>query len=126
MTVSLCKHSFPVLPPHGSLGAPGDCTGCGTTFDAIQAELKQQADIIRLRTAHRGECEYCGKNTMLFRFQRDEQPWDETEPPVRWLCVPCWGKAKATAEATGFSDFYDVFDNGNDEQLARFTFGGAR
>lgn len=25
MTISLCRHSFPVQPPRGSLAHPGDC-----------------------------------------------------------------------------------------------------
>ncbi|WP_407563367.1 hypothetical protein [Streptomyces sp. 184] len=124
--ISLCKHGFPIQPPHGSFARPGDCTGCGITWEALQAELQRQEDTIRMRTAHEGDCELCGHTRMLFRFQREQQPWDEGEPPVRWLCIPCWGNAKTTEENTGFSDFNDVFDNGTDDQLARFVFGGAR
>jgi hypothetical protein len=28
-----CDHSFPVQPPHGSIGRPGDCTKCGVPYD---------------------------------------------------------------------------------------------
>ncbi|MEV8396317.1 hypothetical protein [Streptomyces niveus] len=125
MTISLCKHRFPIQPPHGSLGAPGDCTGCGTTWDTIQDELQKQTDTIRMRTAHEGQCHHCGKTRMVFSYQREQQPWEQDEPPVLWLCIPDWGQAKATEETTGFADFNDVFDHGTDDQLARFVFGGA-
>ena len=54
---------------------------------------------------------------MVFRYQREQQPWDETEPPVIWLCVRDWSRARETEEATGFIDFNDLFDRGTDEQL---------
>lgn len=126
MKTSLCKHRFPLQPPHGSLAFPGDCTRCGTSWEAVQDELQRQADTIRMRTAHEGACQLCQKTRMLFSYQREQQPWDETEPPVRWLCIPCWGNSKETEEATGFVDFHDVFDRGTDDQLARFVFGGGQ
>lgn len=118
MTVSLCKHGFSVLPPHGSLARPGDCTGCGITFDAVQEELQRQDDTIRMRTAREAICQGCGRTRMVFRYQPEQQPWDETEPAVRWLCIPDWSRARETEEATGFADFNDLFDRGTDEQLA--------
>jgi hypothetical protein len=126
VTVSLCKHRFPLQPPHGSLAYPGNCIGCGTTWDAVQEELQRQQDTIRMRTAHEGPCGYCGKKRMLFSYQREQQPWDETEPPVRWLCIPCWGSAQEVEENTGFTTFPEAFNHGTDEQLARYVFGGGR
>ncbi|RYJ29385.1 hypothetical protein CU044_2126 [Streptomyces sp. L-9-10] len=123
MTSSLCKHSFPVQAPGGSLFRPGDCTGCGVTWDAVQDELQRQADIIRVRTAHEGKCHYCGRPRMLFSYQRGPQPWDEAEPPVRWLCIPCWGDAQAIEEKTGFAEVGDAMKYGTDAQLARFVLG---
>ncbi|GAA2107856.1 hypothetical protein [Streptomyces synnematoformans] len=126
MSVSLCKHAFPIQPPDGSLGVPGPCAGCGITYEERQRQLEADAARIRLRTAREGACEFCGRIRMLFRFQRAARPWDEKEPPVRRLCTPCWGAADITAEVTGFGDFHDVFDNGTDEQLENFVFGGGR
>ncbi|WP_435246391.1 hypothetical protein [Streptomyces sp. NRRL F-5630] len=126
MTISLCKHGFPIQPPLGSMASPGDCTGCGLTWAASQIELERQAERVRLATAHEGRCEFCAKSAVVFQFQREQAPWEETEPAVRWLCIPCWGQAKTTAEETGFDSLADVFDNGTDDQLARFVFGGAR
>ncbi|MFJ4418230.1 hypothetical protein [Streptomyces sp. NPDC088925] len=126
MTISLCKHSFPIQPPLGSMAWPGDCTSCGLTWAAAQAELERQAEQVRLATAHECRCDFCAKPRVVFQFQREQAPWEETEPPVRWLCTHCWGAAQTTAEETGFDSLADVFDNGTDDQLARFVFGGAR
>lgn len=126
MSVSLCKHAFPVQPPHGSMIHPGDCTGCGTTWNDVQRDLLRQEEIHRATTAHEGDCQLCGQPRMLFLYQRREHPADAKTPPVRWLCTPCWGAVQATEEATGFLDFHDVFDRGTDDQLQRFVFGGVR
>lgn len=123
MTVSLCKHAFPIQPPHGSLARPGDCSRCGATWQTVQEELWRQEDTIRMRTAHEGQCGSCGKTRMVFGYQREQRPWDETEPPMRWLCIPCWGQAKTAEEETGFATFAEAFANGTDDQLARFVFG---
>jgi hypothetical protein len=118
MTISLCKHSFTVLPP-ASITRPGPCAGCGITWLAVQEELARQADTIRLRTAQEGTCRGCAKQRMLFSYQREQMPWEETEPPTVWLCIPCWGNAQECEEQTGFVDFKDLFANGTDEQLSR-------
>lgn len=128
--VSLCKHSFPIQPPHGSIVRPGDCTGCGVTWNAIQAELAQQlaqreVDLCN-RTAHEGRCTSCALPRMVFRYQREAHPWEPEDPPAHWLCTTCWGNAQATEEATGFTDLHDAFNNATDDQLARFVFGGAQ
>jgi len=114
---SLCKHSFPIQPPHGSLANPGDCARCGTTWADVQAELDRQENLLRLGTAHRATCAGCGHTRMVFRYQREQQPWDEQEPPVLWLCVRDWSHAREREETTGFIDFADVFAHGTDEQL---------
>lgn len=124
--VSLCKHRFPIQPPHGSLAIPGDCTRCDTSWDRVQEELQRQDDTIRMRTAHEGPCGLCQKTRMLFSYQREQQQWDETEPPVRWLCIPCWGMAKETEETTGFIELDNAFKHGTDDQLTRFVFGGGQ
>lgn len=116
VSVSFCKHSFPVQPPHGSLAHPGNCA-CGITFAKAQAELDQQAMRQRLATAHEGVCQGCGQTRLLFIYQPEQQPWDATEPAPRWLCTPDWSKAREREEATGFVDFNDLFDRGTDEQL---------
>jgi NTP pyrophosphatase (non-canonical NTP hydrolase) len=33
-----CDHQFAVTPPRGSMGRPGDCTGCGMTYDQARTE----------------------------------------------------------------------------------------
>ncbi|MFF7067350.1 hypothetical protein [Streptomyces pseudovenezuelae] len=117
MKVSLCKHGFPVQPPLGSLANPGDCTGCGITWADAQAELDRQEVLLRLRTAHEGICERCGNRRLVFRYTREQQPWDQGEPRVLWLCARDWSAARETEETTGFIDFNDLFDRGTDEQL---------
>jgi hypothetical protein len=117
MVISLCKHSFPVQPPAGSLARPGDCA-CGLTFLEAQAELDRQAMLLRVCTAHDGTCEGCRQPRFLFRYQPEQQPWEPDEPPARWLCTPCWSRARENEETTGFVDFNDLFDRGTDEQLA--------
>ncbi|MFD5798648.1 hypothetical protein ACFWIO_34980 [Streptomyces diastatochromogenes] len=37
MPISLCKHSFPVTPPRGSMNHPGDCRGCDITYGQARA-----------------------------------------------------------------------------------------
>lgn len=117
MKFSLCKHRFPVQPPHGSILRPGDCDRCGTSWADVQAELDRQQNALRLGTAHRATCAGCHLTRMVFRYQREQQPWDETEPPVIWLCVRDWSYAREREETTGFIDFVQVFDHGTDEQL---------
>lgn len=94
MKVSLCKHSFPVQPPHGSIVRPGPCD-CGQTYEQVQDELRRQAEALILNTAHDGVCEDCRKETRVFRFQAEEQPWTPfgVEMPVSWLCLGCWNDA---------------------------------
>lgn len=118
MTISLCKHSFPVQPPHGSLAQPGDCVGCGTPWADVQADLDRQENRLRLGTAHPDTCAWCRQPRMVFRYQREQQPWEQDEPPVIWLCTRDWSRARESEEATGFIDFNDLFDRGTDEQLA--------
>lgn len=100
MTVSLCKHSHSVLPPAGSIFYPGPCLHCGTTWDAIQEELRQQEEAHILSTAHDGTCPTCSQPRRLFRFQPAPRPWHEFsyEPPVTFLCMGCWNDAAVTDE----------------------------
>ncbi len=92
MTVSLCKHGFPVQPPHGSIFRPGPCTDCGVTFDAWQAVLREQEEALIHGTSHDGVCPNCRQACRLFRYQSQEQPWHEidVELPVTFLCLDCW------------------------------------
>lgn len=94
-TVSLCKHSFPCQPPHGSIFRPGDCTGCGITYEQVQADLRRQEQALILGTSHEGTCRDCLTYRRLFRYQQQEQPWHEpgTEMPVGFLCIDCWNAA---------------------------------
>ncbi|CAM5249644.1 hypothetical protein SGLAM104S_01593 [Streptomyces glaucescens] len=118
MTVSLCKHSFPVQPPHGSLAHPGNCVGCGTTWADVQAELDRQENALRLGTAHEARCAWCSQKRIVFRYVREQQPWEPDEPPVIWLCARDWSRARQNEETHGYIDFNDLFDRGTDEQLA--------
>jgi len=118
VTVSLCKHSHPVQPPHGSIVNPADCTGCGTPWADVQRELDRQETLLRLGTAHEAICAGCSQRRIVFRYVREQQPWETQEPPVVWLCARDWSTARENEEATGFIDFNDLFDRGSDEQLA--------
>lgn len=118
MTVSLCKHGFPVQPPHGSLAHPGNCSGCGISWAEAQAELDRQEMLLRLGTAHEGICGWCNQRRILFRYQREQQPWDQEAAPLLWFCARDWSAARQREETTGFVDFNDLFDRGTDEQLA--------
>lgn len=118
MTVSLCKHSHPVQPPHGSILNPGDCARCGTPWAEVQRDLDRQEILLRLGTAHEAVCAWCHQTRIVFRYAREQQPWDETEPSVIWLCARDWSRARENEETTGFIDFNDLFDRGSDEQLA--------
>lgn len=118
MKISLCKHSFPIQPPLGSLTNPGNCTGCDTSWADAQAELDRQEMLLRLGTAHEATCAWCNQRRIVFRYAREQQPWDEQEPPVIWLCARDWSRARENEETTGFIDFHDLFDRGTDEQLA--------
>ncbi|MFE7566894.1 hypothetical protein ACFU76_08000 [Streptomyces sp. NPDC057539] len=126
MTSTLCKHRFPLIAPAGSLFRPGDCTGCGLTFAASQAELERQAEQIRLHTAHEGNCEYCTRSAVVFQFQREAMPWDEADPPVRWLCMGCWTGAAEVADGLTYSEISAALDSPSGSAFARFVFGGAR
>jgi hypothetical protein len=87
--VSLCRHSFPCQPPHGSIFRPGACVGCGITYSQHEAELRRQEEALIVGSAHDGKCPSCGHARRLFRFQPPAQPWDEPdyEPPVTFLCI---------------------------------------
>jgi len=95
VTISFCKHSFPVQPPHGSIIRPGDCTGCGITWNQSQAELRTQEEALILGTSHDGTCPHCGQTRRLFRFQPQDKPWTEIgyEEPVTFLCIDGWNAA---------------------------------
>lgn len=95
MKVSLCKHSFPCQPPHGSIFRPGDCTGCGITYNQHQAELLRQEEALIVGSSRDGQCPDCTRQKRLFRWQPPVQPWDEpgTEPPVTFLCIDCYNAA---------------------------------
>ncbi|MFI6530472.1 hypothetical protein [Streptomyces uncialis] len=123
MKISLCKHHFSL--PVNLPGAPGDCRRCGLSWDDNLAGLARQAEQVRLATAHEARCEHCAKRTVVFQFQREQQPWDEAEPPLLWLCQHCWSRAAVAVEETGFADFADAFERGSDTQLARLV-GGVR
>lgn len=100
MTVSLCKHGFPVQPPHGSFARPGDCTACGLTWNQAQDELVRQEHALILGTAHDGTCPDCGQPHRLYRYQPADQPWHEIgeEMPVTFLCQDCRHVAIAAEE----------------------------
>jgi hypothetical protein len=93
--VSLCKHSFPCQPPHGSIFRPGDCVGCGITYGQNEAELRRQEEALIVGSAREGQCPDCGRACRLFRFQPPAQPWHEPdfEPPVTFVCTECFNKA---------------------------------
>ncbi len=93
--VSLCKHSFPVQPPLGSIFRPGDCDRCGTTWNDVQAELQRQEEALINGTAHEGICPDCGQQRRLIRFQPEDKPWTPIgfEEPVTFLCIDCWNTA---------------------------------
>lgn len=95
MNISLCKHSFPCQPPHGSIFRPGACTGCGITYDQHQAELLRQEEALIAGTAHEGPCPGCEQTRRLFRFEPPAQPWHEpgAEMPVTFLCTDCFNAA---------------------------------
>ncbi|MFE4915883.1 hypothetical protein ACFRCX_30740 [Streptomyces sp. NPDC056652] len=125
MTISLCKHRFPLIAPAGSLFRPVDCTNCGLTFAASQTELERQAEQIRLHTAREGHCEYCTRSAVVFQFQREAMPWDLSDPPVHWLCMGCWGEAAQTADGLTYSEISAALDSPQANPFARFVFGGA-
>lgn len=95
MNVSLCKHSFPCQPPHGSIIRPGNCVGCGITYDQHQAELIRQEEALIVGSSYDGQCPDCDQQTRLFRWQAPAQPWDEpgVEKPVTFLCTACYNTA---------------------------------
>lgn len=91
MTVSFCKHRFPIQPPHGSLARPGNCRHCDATWNDIQAELAQQENALLIGSSHDGTCPDCHQPRRLFRYQPEDQPWHEIgdEQPVTFLCSDC-------------------------------------
>ncbi|MER7788588.1 hypothetical protein [Streptomyces sp. NPDC097640] len=95
MTVSLCKHGFPCQPPHGSIFRPGNCTGCGITYNQHQAELLRQEEALIIGSSYDGQCRDCNRQKRLFRWQPPAQPWDEpgVEKPVTFLCMHCYNAA---------------------------------
>lgn len=95
MRVSLCKHSFPCQPPHGSIFRPGNCTDCGITYDETQANLLLQEEALIVGSSYDGECPDCCHLKRLFRWQPPAQPWDEpgAEHPVTFLCMDCYNAA---------------------------------
>ncbi|QQN79768.1 hypothetical protein [Streptomyces sp. XC 2026] len=99
MTVSLCKHRFPVRPPLGSFLLPGDCTHCGLTHADYITELLRQDRALIEGTARDGECAHCGQQTLLYRWQAPSQPWDEPGdvPLVQWLCASGYDTATTYA-----------------------------
>ncbi|WP_062215680.1 hypothetical protein [Streptomyces sp. NBRC 109706] len=112
MTVSLCKHSFPIQPPHGSIVRPGPCVGCGITWDDCQADLARQEAALIDGSSHDGQCGHCDQTRRLYRWQPLRQPWDEPdyEPPITWLCAAGYDAATqaynadiAAAMASGLS-----------------------
>jgi hypothetical protein len=115
LTRLLCKHSFPLRPPH-SLFEPGDCTGCGITFADRMREHDAAVAARRAATAHRGYCPGCNRpDQMLFLFIRQEQPWDldtdETEEAKRtvYLCAHCWSDTTEAEESAAMSnEFFTV------------------
>ncbi|MFF9309996.1 hypothetical protein ACF1BS_03705 [Streptomyces sp. NPDC014748] len=95
MKVSLCKHSFPCQPPHGSIVRPGDCTGCGITYQQRENELRRQEEALIMGSSYDGRCPDCSRPKRLFRWQPPAQPWDEpsVEQPVTFLCMDCYNTA---------------------------------
>lgn len=95
MTISLCKHSFCVLPPRGSIFNPGDCDGCGITYAACERELLRQQEALILGTARDGQCPDCRQSRRLFRYQPEARPWHspDYQPPITYLCMSCWNAA---------------------------------
>ena len=92
---SLCKHSFPCQPPHGSIFRPGPCIGCGITYADREAELLRQEEALIVGTSHDGQCPDCDQHKRLFRFQPPAQPWHDldVEMPVTFLCIDCYNTA---------------------------------
>lgn len=95
MTVSLCRHSFPCQPPLGTLAHPGDCTGCGATWQQVQAELRKQEEALIIGSSRDGRCRHCGQTRRLFRFQPFDKPWSPPgyEEPISFLCIDGWNEA---------------------------------
>lgn len=95
MNVSLCKHSFPVLPPRGSIFRPGDCTDCGIAYEQHQADLLRQEEALIAGSSRDGQCPDCDQQKRLFRWQAPAQPWDEpgVGKPVTFLCIGCYNTA---------------------------------
>lgn len=120
MPVSLCKHSFPVQPPHGSLAHPGDCSGCGRPYRDVQHDLARQEERHRIATAARGRCAGCKlPDRMLFTFTAPPAPWNPNPVPRRY-CTPCWSRAQLAVDKGVPFTFDETYHHGTDEQLLRF------
>lgn len=115
MTVSLCKHSFCVLPPHGTIFNPGPCD-CGLTYAAYERALQRQREALILGTSRDGQCPDCTRSRRLFRWQPEERPWHAPDEPlpVGWLCMDCWNAATNADQA-----FYEGVLAGEAEELNR-------
>ncbi|MDX5526128.1 hypothetical protein PV677_36270 [Streptomyces sp. DE06-01C] len=108
-TISLCKHRFPVQPPLGSIGHPGDCSSCGATWDEVQANLHRQHEALIFGSARDGNCPDCAQPRRLFRFQPFDKPWTPIgfEEPVTFLCMDCWNTA-TEADHEGYDALLDA------------------
>lgn len=95
MKVFLCKHSFPCLPPNGSIFRPDPCVGCGITYDDHQAELRRQEEALIVGSSRDGQCPDCGRTKRLYRFEPPAQPWHDPDAvmPVTFLCGDCFNVA---------------------------------
>ncbi|MGW7688905.1 hypothetical protein ACWGMA_08425 [Streptomyces asiaticus] len=109
MTVSLCKHSHPIQPPLGTIIRPGACSGCGATWNQVQAELRKQEEALILGTSRDGHCPDCRQPRRLFRWQPQDKPWTPIgyEEPVSFLCSGCWNAA-ADADHAHFHALIDA------------------
>ncbi|MER7905427.1 hypothetical protein AB0D73_27325 [Streptomyces sp. NPDC048215] len=109
VSISLCKHRFPVQPPLGSIFRPGDCDRCGTTWNDVQAELQRQEEALIVGSSRDGKCPDCAQSRRLYRFQPEDKPWSEIgyEEPVTFLCVDCWNAA-TQADRDGFQALLDA------------------
>ncbi|MFI5814911.1 hypothetical protein ACIA7S_28630 [Streptomyces sp. NPDC051643] len=126
MLTSLCKHGFPIQPPHGTLEHPGDCTDCGITYTAWMAVLEEQAAQQRMHSAARGVCELCGSPRMLFDFTRQQRAWDDEPPKSRRVCMQDWSALTDADDRGDFLLFEDAYEHGTDDQVLAFLTGTTR
>lgn len=107
MNVSLCKHSFPIQPPLGSLARPGNCTSCDTSWNEVQADLQRQSEALIIGTSRDGTCPDCSQPRRLFRYQPQDKPWTPIGyEPISFLCIDCWNAATEADHA----DFHALLD----------------